>query len=78
MFELAGHEGWLAPSRFFRRLLDAVSGDTLGVVARVVFAALLLAVVAILARAVWRRRSGPGRTRRGSSSAPRGAGRCCS
>ena len=39
MFELAGHEGWLAPSRFFRRLLDAVSGDTLGVVARIAFAA---------------------------------------
>ena len=30
ILELAGHEGWLAPSRFFRRLLDAVSGDTLG------------------------------------------------
>ena len=53
MFELAGHEGWLAPSRFFRRFLDAVSGDTLGVVARVAFAVVLLAVVAILVRDVW-------------------------
>jgi alpha-1,6-mannosyltransferase len=54
MFELAGHEGWLAPSRFFRRVLDAVSGDTLGVVARVAFAAALVAALAVLARAVWR------------------------
>ena len=30
LVELAGHEGWLAPSRFFRRLFDGVSGDTLG------------------------------------------------
>src|SRR6266508_4953376 len=30
MVELAGHQGWLAPSRFFRRVLDAMSGDTLG------------------------------------------------
>ena len=28
--ELGSHEGWLAPSRFFRRVFDAVSG--LGVV----------------------------------------------
>ena len=54
MLELAGHEGWLAPSRFFRRVLDALSGDTLGGVARVVFAIALLAAVALLARVVWR------------------------
>jgi alpha-1,6-mannosyltransferase len=54
IFELAGHEGWLAPSRFFRRLFDAISGDTLGVVARVMFALLLLTVVVVLVRAVWR------------------------
>ncbi len=65
MFELAGHEGWLAPSRFFRRFLDAVSGDTLGVVARVAFAAVLLAVVVILVREVWRSAQRTvGRTRR--------------
>jgi hypothetical protein len=55
MLELAAHEGWLAPSRFFRRLLDAVSGDTLGVVVRFAFAALLLASVALVIREVWRR-----------------------
>jgi alpha-1,6-mannosyltransferase len=55
MLELAGHEGWLAPSRFFRRLFDAVSGDALGGVARVAFAALLLVAVARLVGAVWRR-----------------------
>jgi hypothetical protein len=54
MFELAGHEGWLAPSRFFRRFLDAVSGGTLGVVARIVLASLLFVVVLALVRAVWR------------------------
>lgn len=49
MAELSSHEGWLAPSRFFRRILDAISGDTLGVVARIVFAlALLVAVVWIV------------------------------
>jgi alpha-1,6-mannosyltransferase len=55
MVELAGHEGWLAPSRFFRRLLDAVSGDALGVLARATFAAALLIGVAWLVAAVWRR-----------------------
>jgi alpha-1,6-mannosyltransferase len=54
IFELAGHEGWLAPSRFFQRLFDAISGDTLGVVARVMFALVLLTVVLVLVRAVWR------------------------
>lgn len=54
LFELAGHEGWLAPSRFFHRLLDALSGDTLGVVARIAFALLMLAVVVLLVITVWR------------------------
>lgn len=54
MLELAGHEGWLAPSRLFRRLLDAISGNTLGVLARVGFAALLTICLFIVARAVWR------------------------
>jgi len=54
MRELSRHEGWLAPSRFFRRVLDAISGDTLGVVARVVFAVALLIVVVVLVRAVAR------------------------
>ncbi len=54
MLELSGHEGWLAPSRLLRRLLDGLSGDTLGVIARIVFAALLLSAVALLCRMVWR------------------------
>jgi hypothetical protein len=60
MFELAGHEGWLAPSRFFRRFLDAISGDTLGVLARVAFAAVLVAAVLIVVRQVWRSAPGTG------------------
>jgi hypothetical protein len=54
LFELAGHEGWLAPSRFFHRFLDAVSGDTLGIVARIAFAVLMLVVVVTVAITVWR------------------------
>jgi hypothetical protein len=54
MLELSAHEGWLAPSRFFRRVLDAISGDTLGVVARVAFALALLVAVVWLVRAVAR------------------------
>jgi hypothetical protein len=55
MLELAGHEGWLAPSRFFRRLFDAVSGDSLGLAPRIVFPALLLGVVFLIARELVRR-----------------------
>ncbi len=54
MLELSGHEGWLAPSRFFRRVLDAISGDTLGVVARVAFALALVVLVVVLVRTVAR------------------------
>jgi hypothetical protein len=54
MFELAEHQGWLAPSRFFRRALDAVSGDTLGVVARLAFALALVVAVVWLVRGVAR------------------------
>jgi alpha-1,6-mannosyltransferase len=54
MLELSSHEGWLAPSRFFRRVLDALSGDTLGVVARVAFAIALVGAVVWLVRAVAR------------------------
>ena len=54
MLELSSHEGWLAPSRFFRRVLDAISGDALGVVARVVFAVALFAAVVGLIRGVAR------------------------
>jgi hypothetical protein len=54
MLELAGHEGWLAPSRFVGRALDAISGDTLGSVARVAFAVTLVAAAAWLVRSVAR------------------------
>ncbi|MEW6058903.1 MAG: hypothetical protein AB1551_01970 [Actinomycetota bacterium] len=50
MIELARHEGWLAPSRLVHRALDAVSGDTLGIVARVVFPLALVAAVLLLSR----------------------------
>ncbi len=55
MLELAGHEGWLAPSRLFRRVLDAVSGDALGIVARVAFPLLLLGALALVGRELVRR-----------------------
>lgn len=54
MLELSSHEGWLAPSRFFRRVLDAISGDTLGVAARVAFAVALVGAVVWLVRTVAR------------------------
>jgi Glycosyltransferase family 87 len=53
--ELASHEGWLAPSRFFRRVFDAISGDALGFVPRIAFAIVAAAALALIARAVWRR-----------------------
>jgi hypothetical protein len=58
MLELAGHEGWLAPSRFFGRTLDAITADTLGSVARIAFAATLVAVAVWLVRSVARSASG--------------------
>ncbi len=53
--ELGSHEGWLAPSRFFRRLFDAISSDVLGLVPRVAFAVVAVAAVVLVGRAVWRR-----------------------
>jgi alpha-1,6-mannosyltransferase len=55
MIELAGHEGWLAPSRLFHRILDAMSGRTLGIAARVAFPLALLAGVFLIARWLARR-----------------------
>jgi hypothetical protein len=54
--ELGSHEGWLAPSRFFSRVVDAVSGDVLGIVPRIAFALMAVVAVFLVARAVWRRR----------------------
>jgi hypothetical protein len=55
MLELAGHEGWLAPSRFFHRLFDVVG---IGWVARIAFGLGLVLSVILIARAVarWRGR----------------------
>ena len=59
MMELAGHEGWLAPSRLVRRSLDFVSFDTLGVLARIAFPAALVICVVALVRRVARPASTP-------------------
>ena len=53
--ELGSHEGWLAPSRFFRRLFDALSGDVLGFVPRIAFAGVAVIAVVLVARSLWRR-----------------------
>jgi hypothetical protein len=55
MLELAGHEGWLAPSMAFERIVDLVSFDTVGGVVRLAFAGLLIGLFVALAREVWRR-----------------------
>jgi hypothetical protein len=55
MVELARHQGWLAPSRFFGRVLDAMSGDALGIVARVAFAMGFVLALFLIARALVRR-----------------------
>ena len=55
MLELAGHEGWLAPSMAFSRVLDYLTGDLLGVIPRVLFAGTLLVCLGVLVREVWRR-----------------------
>lgn len=68
MLELSRHEGWLAPSRFLRRIAEGIGGvigvDTVGsflaLAVRVAFGAVLVAVVALIARSVWRRASGGG------------------
>lgn len=57
MIELARHEEWLSPSRFFHRLLDALSGGTLGVAARFVFLPVLLVALFLVARSLVRRAS---------------------
>jgi hypothetical protein len=57
LFELAGHEGWLAPSRLVSHTLEFVYLDVL---ARVAFAALSIVVVALLVRSVGSRGAGAG------------------
>jgi hypothetical protein len=53
--ELAGHEGWLAPSIWLRRWIDRLSFFSLGTAVRVAIAALLVAGVVLLCRHVARR-----------------------
>ncbi|MGZ4146433.1 MAG: glycosyltransferase 87 family protein [Actinomycetota bacterium] len=55
ILELAGHEGWLAPSRFFHRLFDVVG---IGWLARIAFGLGLVVAVVVIARSVvrWRDR----------------------
>ena len=52
MLELAGHEGWLAPSVFVRKVVDFFSFGTMGWLARVAFAVVLVVCVVELARTV--------------------------
>lgn len=66
MLELATHEGWLAPSRLFRRALDAVSEGALGVVPRVVFPLVLLGALVLVGRALVRR-AGAGASEEGAA-----------
>jgi alpha-1,6-mannosyltransferase len=54
MVELAGHQGWLAPSRLVARILDAAGGSAVAGAARLVFAVALLVVIVMLARHVAR------------------------
>jgi hypothetical protein len=57
MFELAGHEGWLAPSMAIQRLLDTLTFGTMGWIARLGFVAVLAVGVLAIGREVWRRGS---------------------
>jgi alpha-1,6-mannosyltransferase len=65
--ELASHEGWLSPSRFFRRVFDAISGDTLGFVPRIAFAIVVAVAIVVIAREVWRRGPAIGASLAGAS-----------
>ncbi len=58
MLELAGHEGWLAPSVLVRKVFGWLSFGTLGWLARVVFAIVLLVTFVRLAHDVARRGAG--------------------
>jgi hypothetical protein len=55
MLELAGHEGWLAPSVLVRKIFGWLSFGTLGWLGRVAVAAVLVAAFVALARDVARR-----------------------
>jgi len=50
VFELATHEGWLAPSRLFHRLFDAVGGEALALIPRTVFPLVFVAGIVAIGR----------------------------
>src|SRR5919106_1324220 len=50
VFELATHEGWLAPSRLFHRLFDAVGGEALELIPRIVFPLVFVAAIVAIGR----------------------------
>jgi len=50
VFELATHEGWLAPSRLVRRLFDAIGGETLELIPRIVFPLVFVAAIIAIGR----------------------------
>lgn len=54
MLELAKHEGWLAPATLARRVVDMISFGTLGGLAKLIFAAALIAALIALGRMVAR------------------------
>ena len=54
MVELAGHQGWLAPSRLVARVMEALGGGALAGTARLAFGAVLLVMIVMLARHVAR------------------------
>jgi hypothetical protein len=60
MVELAGHEGWLSPSKAVSRFAGWLTVDGVTVASRWAFAALLALSLAGLGRAVWNRASVPG------------------
>jgi hypothetical protein len=55
MLQLAGHEGWLSPSVLMRKIFDFLSFGTMGWLARVAFAVILVVAFVQLARDVGRR-----------------------
>jgi hypothetical protein len=55
MIELAGHDGWLAPSMAIQRMLDLLTFGTTGWIPRLGFIAALLIGVGVLTREVFRR-----------------------
>jgi hypothetical protein len=61
VLELATHEGWLAPSRLFHRLFDAVGGDALASFPRIVFPLVFMAAIVAIGR---RMVDGPAETTR--------------